>query len=84
MDNHQKLFICNLDFNVTETDLLNAFGEYGTVVEVNLELKHISQLSRGFGFVTMSSDAEAQAALKGLDGKKLGERPISVILSSRP
>jgi heterogeneous nuclear ribonucleoprotein A1/A3 len=84
MGNHQKLFICNLDFNTTETDLHDAFAEYGTVVEVNLELKHISQLSRGFGFVTMSSSEEAQAALKGLDGKKLGTREISVILASRP
>ncbi len=73
-----KLFVGNLSFNVTENDLQDAFAAFGTVTEANLMMDRMSNRSRGFGFVTMSSDEEAQKAIAGLNGKDLGGRAIKV------
>jgi RNA recognition motif-containing protein len=73
-----KLFVGNLSFNTTENDLNDAFAAFGTVTEANLMMDRSTQRPRGFGFVTMSSDEEAQRAIEGLNGKDLDGRALTV------
>jgi len=73
-----KLFVGNLSFQTTENDLQDAFGAHGHVVEVNLMTDRSTGRSRGFAFVTMSTDAEAQAAIEALHGASLDGRPLTV------
>src|SRR6516165_8487383 len=73
-----KLFVGNLDFNVSENDLQDAFAAHGTVVEANLVTDRTTGRPRGFAFVTMSSPAEAQKAIDALNGKELGGRALNV------
>ena len=73
-----KLFVGNLDFNVTENDLQDAFAAHGTVVETNLVTDRATGRPRGFAFVTMSSPEEAQKAIDALNGKELGGRALNV------
>ncbi len=72
-----KLFVGNVDFNVTENDLHDAFAAHGTVVEANLVVDRASGRPRGFAFVTMSSPEEAQKAIAALNGKELGGRALN-------
>ncbi len=76
-----KLFVGNLDFNVTENDLQDAFAACGTVVEANLMMDRSTGRPRGFGFVTMSTPEEAQKAIDTLNGKQLGGRALTVNLA---
>jgi cold-inducible RNA-binding protein len=73
-----KLFVGNLDFNVTENDLQDAFAAHGTVVEANLVTDRATGRPRGFAFVTMSSPEEAQKAIDAMNGKDMGGRAINV------
>ena len=73
-----KLFVGNLSFNVTENDLNDAFAAFGTVTETNLMMDRATGRPRGFGFVTMSTEAEAQAAIAALNGTELDGRAITV------
>jgi len=75
---NNKLFVGNLSFNTTENDLQDAFAAFGTVTEANLMMDRMSNRSRGFAFITMSTDEEAQKAIAGLNGKDLGGRAIKV------
>jgi RNA recognition motif-containing protein len=75
---NNKLFVGNLSFQTTENELQDAFAAYGTVTETNLMVDRMTNRPRGFGFVTMGSDAEAQAAIEGLNGRDLGGRAITV------
>ena len=73
-----KLFVGNLSFNTTENDLQEAFAAHGTVVEANLMMDRATGRPRGFAFVTMSSDEEAQKAIEAMNGKELGGRALTV------
>jgi cold-inducible RNA-binding protein len=73
-----KLYVGNVDYNVTENDLQDAFAAYGTVVEANLMIDRASGRPRGFAFVTMSSPEEAQKAVEGLNGRDLKGRSLTV------
>jgi cold-inducible RNA-binding protein len=73
-----KLFVGNLDFKTTESDLRSAFAVHGTVVEVNLVTDRATGRPRGFAFVTMSTPEEAQKATEALNGKELGGRALNV------
>src|SRR5438034_5710616 len=73
-----KLFVGNLSFNTTENDLQDAFAAHGTVVEANLMMDRATGRPRGFGFVTMSTPEEAQAALNALNGKEIDGRALTV------
>ncbi|MFM8470203.1 MAG: RNA recognition motif domain-containing protein [Limisphaerales bacterium] len=75
---NNKLFVGNLSFNTTENDLQDTFAAHGTVMEVNLMMDRMTGKSRGFAFVTMDSDAAAQAAIGALHGKNLGGRDLTV------
>src|SRR4028119_282924 len=73
-----KLYVGNLSFNTTETDLQDLFAQSGTVNEVLLVQDKFTGKSRGFAFVTMSSDQEAQAAVNEFNGKNVDGRPLTV------
>jgi RNA recognition motif-containing protein len=75
---NNKIFVGNLSFNTTENDLQDAFAAHGTVVEANLMTDRMSGRSRGFAFVSMSSEQEAQAAISALNGTSLDGRAITV------
>jgi RNA recognition motif-containing protein len=73
-----KLFVGNLSFNTTENDLNDAFAKFGTVVETNLMMDRMTNRPRGFGFVTMSNDEEAQKAIAALNGSQMDGRALTV------
>lgn len=73
-----KLFVGNLSFNTTENDLQDAFAAVGTVTEANLMMDRATGRPRGFGFVTMSTDEEAEKAVQALNGKSLDGRALTV------
>src|SRR4051794_23301230 len=73
-----KLFVGNLSFQTTEGVLMDAFAPFGTVTDAFLMTDKATGRSRGFAFVTMSSDQEAEAAIQGLNGKDLDGRTIKV------
>jgi len=73
-----KLYVGNLSFDTTEIDLQDTFAEAGTVSQVALMQDKFTGKSRGFAFVTMSSDDEAQKAISLFNGKTLQGRPLTV------
>ena len=73
-----KLYVGNLSFNTTEIAIQDMFSQCGSVSEVMLMQDKFTGRSRGFAFVTMSSDAEAQAAVNQLHGKELDGRALTV------
>ena len=75
---NNKLFVGNLSFDTTENDLRDAFAAHGTVEEVKLMTDRDTGRPRGFGFVTMSTAEEAQAAINALNGKQLDGRALTV------
>jgi len=76
-----KLFVGNLSFNITESDLQDALAAHGTVIEANLMMDRATGRPRGFGFITMSTPEEAQKAIDALNGKELGGRALTVNLA---
>ena len=75
---NNKLFVGNLSFNTTENDLQDAFAAHGTVVEANLMVDRTSGRPRGFAFVTMGSEEEAQKAMNAMNGADLDGRNLTV------
>src|SRR5204863_8944377 len=75
---NNKLFVGNLSFNVTENELQDTFAQYGTVLEANLMTDRMTGRPRGFGFVTMSTEEEAQKAVEALNGSQLDNRALTV------
>src|ERR1700755_207121 len=73
-----KLYVGNLSFNTTETDLQDMFAGVGPVQEVTLMQDKFTGKSRGFAFVTMSSEADAQKAIAEFNGKTIEGRPLTV------
>lgn len=73
-----KLYVGNLSYNVTEEQLRELFSEAGTIKEVTLITDRDTQRSKGFGFVEMTTQAEAQKAIEMLNGKELDGRPLTV------
>ena len=73
-----KLFVGSLGYSVTEDQLRELFTAAGTVTSVAVITDRDTNQSKGFGFVEMSTDAEAQTAIKTLNGKDLEGRSISV------
>jgi len=66
-----NIYVGNLSREVTKDDLLEAFEEFGQVESVKIITDKVSGESRGFGFVEMPAEAEAQSAINGLNGKEL-------------
>lgn len=73
-----KLFVGNLDYTVTSDDLREAFSQAGTVADAVVISDKMSGRSRGFGFVEMSTEEEAKAAIEKLNGSDLKGRKINV------
>jgi RNA recognition motif-containing protein len=73
-----KLYVGNLSFNTTETDLQDLFAQAGPVQEVTLMQDKFTGKSRGFAFVTMTSEQDAQNAVSQFNGKTVEGRPLTV------
>ena len=73
-----KIYVGNMNFDTQESDLRKAFEEHGTVDSVSIIMDRHSGRSKGFGFVEMSNDTEAQAAIDALNEKDLMGRTIKV------
>ncbi|MCW8187447.1 RNA recognition motif domain-containing protein, partial [Verminephrobacter eiseniae] len=78
-----KLYVGNLPYSVRDGDLEQAFGQFGAVASAKVMMERDTGRSKGFGFVEMGSDAEAQAAINGMNGQPLGGRSI-VVNEARP
>jgi hypothetical protein len=78
-----KLYVGNLPYSVRDEDLQQSFGQFGTVTSAKVMMERDTGRSKGFGFVEMGSDAEAQAAIAGMNGQPLGGRSV-VVNEARP
>lgn len=78
-----KLYVGNLPYSVRDSDLEQSFGQFGTVTSAKVMMERDTGRSKGFGFVEMGSDAEAQAAIEGMNGAPLGGRGL-VVNEARP
>ena len=78
-----NIYVGNLPFGITEAELREAFEVHGTVGEVKVITDRNTGRSRGFGFVEMDDDKEAEAAITALSGAELGDRKI-VVNQARP
>src|SRR5436305_9921960 len=74
----KKLYVGNLTYNVNESDLEALFTPFGTVQSAQIIVDRDTNRSKGFGFVEMGSDAEAQAAIQGLNGRDHDGRNLTV------
>jgi RNA recognition motif-containing protein len=74
----RRLYVGNLSYETTELDLREVFGKIGTVAEVKVVTDRETGRPRGFAFVEMSTDQEAQAAVEQLGERELGGRTIKV------
>ncbi len=73
-----NIYVGNLPYNVTDSDLRETFAQYGSVDQVNLITDKFSGDSKGFGFVEMGNNSEADAAIKALNGTDYKGRNITV------
>src|SRR5512146_2146797 len=73
-----KLYVGNLPYSVRDSDLEQAFSQFGSVTSAKVMMERDTNRSKGFGFVEMGSDAEAQAAIQGLNGHDHGGRNLTV------
>jgi RNA recognition motif-containing protein len=78
-----KLYVGNLPYTVRDEDLQQSFGAFGNVNSAKVMMERDTGRSKGFGFVEMGSDAEAQQAIAGMNGQSLGGRSL-VVNEARP
>ena len=78
-----KLYVGNLPYSVRDEDLQQSFSQFGAVNSAKVMMERDTGRSKGFGFVEMGSDAEAQAAINGMNGQPLGGRSV-VVNEARP
>jgi cold-inducible RNA-binding protein len=74
----KRLYVGNLAYSVRDNDLERAFSQYGSVASAKVMIERDTDRSKGFGFVEMSTEAEALAAIEGLNGQSLGGRSLTV------
>src|SRR4051812_28005990 len=74
----KKLYVGNLSYNIRDNDLEQAFGQYGSVASAKVMMERDTGRSKGFGFVEMGTDAEALAAIEGMNGHSLDGRALTV------
>lgn len=74
----KNLFVGNMNFQMTETDLRGLFEPFGQVTRVHIAMDRETGRARGFGFVEMPNDEEAARAISGLDGKEVSGRNLKV------
>ena len=73
-----KLYVGNLSFETTENDIQDLFEKHGSVSEVKLMMDRMTGKSRGFAFITMNDNAQANAAMSALNGQDLNGRALTV------
>lgn len=73
-----KIYVGGLPYSATEQELSDLFGKHGAVASARIITDKFTGQSRGFGFVEMSSDSEAQAAITALNGAEMGGRTLTV------
>ncbi|RZI77692.1 MAG: RNA-binding protein, partial [Variovorax sp.] len=73
-----KLYVGNLSYSIRDNDLEQAFGQYGAVSSAKVMMERDTGRSKGFGFVEMGTDAEALAAIEGMNGHALDGRSLTV------
>ncbi|MDP2065473.1 MAG: RNA-binding protein [Burkholderiaceae bacterium] len=78
-----KLYVGNLPYSFSDSDMQQAFGQFGSVSSAKVMMDRDTGRSKGFGFVEMGSDAEAQAAIAGMNGQNMGGRDL-VVNEARP
>ena len=78
-----KLYVGNLPYSFRDEDLQQAFSAHGSVTSAKVMMERDTGRSKGFGFVEMGSDAEAQAAINGMNGQQFGGRGL-VVNEARP
>ena len=78
-----KLYVGNLPYKVRDNDLAELFSPYGEVSSAKVMMERGTDRSKGFGFVEMADDAQAQAAIAGMHGQAMGGRPL-VVNEARP
>src|SRR5881296_3374930 len=78
-----KLYVGNLPYSVRDEDLQQSFGQFGSVTSAKVMMDRDTGRSKGFGFVEMGSDAEAQSAINGMNGQALDGRAL-VVNEARP
>ncbi|MBU6501812.1 MAG: RNA-binding protein [Burkholderiales bacterium] len=78
-----KLYVGNLPYSFRDEDMQQAFSQFGSVSSAKVMMERDTGRSKGFGFVEMGSDAEAQAAIKGMNGQSVGGRDL-VVNEARP
>ena len=78
-----KLYVGNLPYQVRDSDLEQAFSQFGQVTSAKVMMERDTGRSKGFGFVEMGSDEEAQAAISGMNGQSMGGRSV-VVNEARP
>ena len=74
----RKLYVGNLGYDVNDADVSQLFGQHGTVDSANVIMDRATGRSKGFGFVEMSTDEEAQAAIAALNGRDYSGRALTV------
>jgi RNA recognition motif-containing protein len=74
----KKLYVGNLSYETTDSDLQNLFGSHGTVQSAQVIMDRDTGRSKGFGFVEMNTDQEAQAAITALNGQAVNGRALTV------
>jgi RNA recognition motif-containing protein len=74
----KRLYVGNLPYDISDSELQELFGQHGTVQSAQVVMDRDTGRSKGFGFVEMGSDAEAQAAISGLNGAQVGGRTLTV------
>ncbi len=79
----KKLYVGNLPYSVRDNDLEQTFSQFGAVTSAKVMMERDTGRSKGFGFVEMASDVEAQAAIDGMNGQPLGGRNC-VVNEARP
>ena len=78
-----KLYVGNLPYSFRDEDMQQAFSQFGQVNSAKVMMERETGRSKGFGFVEMGSDAEAQAAIQGMNGQQIGGRGL-VVNEARP
>ena len=78
-----KLYVGNLPYSYRDSDMEQAFSQYGTVSSAKVMMERDTGRSKGFGFVEMSTEAEAKAAIEGMNGQQVGGRGL-VVNEARP
>jgi RNA recognition motif-containing protein len=74
----KKLYVGNLSYETTDSDLQNLFGPHGSVQSAQVIMDRDAGRSKGFGFVEMGSDQEAQTAIQALNGQEVNGRALTV------